>query len=31
VTNTNATSVPEVIEAHTGYAVTKIPKRSSAE
>ncbi len=31
VSYTNATSVPEVIEAHTGYAVTKIPKRSSAE
>ena len=31
VSYTNATSVPEVIEAHTGYAVTKIPKRSSTE
>ena len=31
VSYTNATSVPEVIEAHTGYAVTRIPKRSSAE
>jgi hypothetical protein len=31
VSYTNATTVPEVIEAHTGYAVTKIPKRSSAE
>ena len=31
VSYTNATSVSEVIEAHTGYAVTKIPKRSSTE
>jgi hypothetical protein len=31
VSYTNATCVPEVIEAHTGYAVTKFPKRSSAE
>jgi hypothetical protein len=31
VSYTNATTVPEVIEAHTGYAVTKIPKGSSAE
>ena len=31
VSYTNATTVSEVIEAHTGYAVTKIPKRSSAE
>ena len=31
VSYTNATTIPEVIEAHTGYAVTKIPKRSSAE
>ena len=31
VSYTNATTVPEVIEAHTGYAVTKIPKRSSTE
>ena len=31
VSYTNATSVPEVIEAHTGYAVTKLPKRSSTE
>jgi hypothetical protein len=29
VSYTNATTVPEVIEAHTGYAVTKIPKRPS--
>jgi hypothetical protein len=29
VSYTNATTVPEVIEAHTGYAVRKIPKRSS--
>ena len=26
VSYTNATSVPEVIEAHTGYAVTRIPE-----
>jgi hypothetical protein len=31
VSYTNATTVPEVIEAHTGYAVTKIPKRPSTE
>ena len=31
VSYTNATTVPEVIEAHTGYAVTKIPKGSSTE
>lgn len=31
VSYTNATTVPEVIEAHTGYAVTTIPKRSSTE
>ena len=31
VSYTDATTVPEVIEAHTGYAVTKIPKRSSTE
>jgi hypothetical protein len=31
VSYTNATTIPEVIEAHTGYAVTKIPKRSSTE
>jgi hypothetical protein len=31
VSYTNATTVPEVIEAHTGYAVTKIPNRPSAE
>ena len=31
VSYTNATTVPEVIEAHTGYAVTKMPTRSSAE
>jgi hypothetical protein len=31
VSYTNATTVPEVIEAHTGYTVTKIPKRSSTE
>ncbi|MFL5665219.1 MAG: hypothetical protein ACJ8BW_28325 [Ktedonobacteraceae bacterium] len=31
VSYTNATTVPEVIEAHTGYAVRKIPKRSSTE
>ncbi len=31
VSYTNATTVSEVIEAHTGYAVTKIPKRSSTE
>ena len=29
VSYTNATTVSEVIEAHTGYAVTTIPKRSS--
>ena len=29
VSYTNATTVSEVIEAHTGYAVTKIPKGSS--
>ncbi len=29
VSYTNATTVPEVIETHTGYAVRKIPKRSS--
>ena len=28
VSYTNATTIPEVIEAHTGYAVTKIPGRS---
>ena len=28
VSYTNATTVPEVIEAHTGYAVAKIPGRS---
>jgi hypothetical protein len=28
VSYTNATTVSEVIEAHTGYAVTKIPGRS---
>ena len=31
VSYTNATTVSEVIEAHTGYAVTKMPKRSSTE
>jgi hypothetical protein len=31
VSYTNATSVPEVIEAHTGYAVTKIPSRPFAD
>jgi hypothetical protein len=31
VSYTNATTVPEVIEGHTGYAVTKIPKRSPTE
>jgi hypothetical protein len=31
VSYTNATTVPEVIEAHTGYAVKKIPKRASTE
>ena len=31
VSYTNASTVPEVIEAHTGYAVTKIPNRPSAE
>ena len=31
VSYTNATTVPEVIEAYTGYVVTKIPKGSSAE
>src|SRR6266480_193678 len=31
VSYTNATAVSEVIEAHTGYAVTTIPKRSSTE
>ena len=31
VSYTNATTVSEVIEAHTGYAVTKIPKGSSTE
>jgi hypothetical protein len=31
VSYTNATTVSEVIEAHTGYAVTKIPERSSTE
>jgi hypothetical protein len=31
VSYTNATTVSEVIEAHTGYAVTQIPKGSSAE
>ncbi len=31
VSYTNATTVPEVIEAHTGYAVTRIPKRSSTQ
>ena len=31
VSYTNATTVSEVIEAHTGYAVTQIPKRSSTE
>lgn len=31
VSYTNATTVPEVIEAHTGYAITKIPKGSSTE
>ncbi len=31
VSYTNATTVTEVIEAHTGYAVTKIPSRAFAE
>jgi hypothetical protein len=31
VSYTNATTVSEVIEGHTGYAVTKIPKRSPTE
>jgi hypothetical protein len=31
VSYTNATTISEVIEAHTGYAVTKIPNRPSAE
>jgi hypothetical protein len=31
VSYTSATTVPEVIEAHTGYAVRQIPKRSSTE
>jgi hypothetical protein len=31
VSYTNATTVTEVIEAHTGYAVTKIPSRPFAE
>ena len=31
VSYTNATTVSEVIEAHTGYAVTQIPKGPSAE
>ena len=31
VSYTNATTVSEVIEAHTGYAVTKILNRSSTE
>jgi hypothetical protein len=31
VSYTNAATVSEVIEAHTGYAVTKIPKSSSTE
>ena len=31
VSYTNATTFPEVIEAHTGYAVTKIPKGPSTE
>jgi hypothetical protein len=31
VSYTNATTVSEVIEAHTGYAVTKSPKGSSTE
>jgi hypothetical protein len=31
VSYTNAATVSEVIEAHTGYAVTKIPKGSSTE
>ena len=31
VSYTNATTIPEVIEAHTGYAVTQIPKRPSTE
>lgn len=31
VSYTNATTVPEVIEAHTGHAVTRIPKGSSTE
>jgi len=31
VSYTTATTIPEVIEAHTGYAVTKIPKSSSTE
>jgi hypothetical protein len=29
VSYTNATTVPEVIEAHTGYAVTQIPEGAS--
>ena len=31
VSYTNATTIPDVIEAHTGYAVTQIPKGSSTE
>jgi len=31
VSYTNAATVSEVIEAHTGYAVTKLPERSSTE
>ena len=31
VSYTNATTLPEVIEGHTGYAVTEIPKGPSAE
>jgi hypothetical protein len=31
VSYTNATTVTEVIEAHTGYAVTKIPSRPFAD
>ena len=31
VSYTNATTVSEVIEAHTGYAVAQIPKGPSAE
>jgi hypothetical protein len=31
VSYTTATTIPEVIEAHTGHAVTKFPKRSSTE